>query len=293
MTLPHPESLTLARLFEHSQADLVLLFDRTGVVLYESPSVATFAGRDRSGVVVLGDDNSFVHPDDRADLQEKLAHILRTGNPLVVELRICVADGTTAWVEVNGIPLTDADGSVDKVLAIARDISERKAAEQALVDSEKRYRLLAENFGDYVQRFSPNGKYIYENPAFIALFGDSYSADRRFSDDNSIVHPEDRGWAAQAFRNLVENGGTTQGEVRYRLPSGEERWVDARADAIVGADGRVEEVLLVSRDITEAKRTPGSTRRESGSLPVAGGKSDRLSGSLRCRRQRSLRQPLD
>ena len=103
MTLPHPEILTLARLFEHSQADLVLLFDRTGVVLYESPSVATFAGRERSGAVVLGDENSFVHPDDRADLQDKLAHILRTGIPLVVDLRICVADGTTAWVEANGV----------------------------------------------------------------------------------------------------------------------------------------------------------------------------------------------
>ena len=119
--------------------------------------------------------------------------------------------------------------------------------------------MLAEDFGDYVQRFSPYGQVLYENPAFIALYGDSYTPDRRIGDDISIIHPDDRNWAAQAFRDLVAQG-EGQGEasarttVRYLLSSGEERWIDARADAIVGADGKVEEVLLVSRDITEAKR---------------------------------------
>ena len=255
MTLSHPDTLSLARLFEHSEADLVLLFDRAGVLLYESPSVARFVGRERSGGAVLGDENSIVHPDDRGGLKDKLAYIFRTKNSLVLEFRCPVADGTTAWVECNAMPLTGPDGSVDRVLAVLRDISERKAAEQALIDSEKRYRLLAENFGDYVQRFSPNGTVIYENPALVELFGEHYNPDRIVGDGISIVHPDDQGWVAATFRNLVENGGTTQGEVRYQLPCGEQRWVDARADAIVGADGRVEEVLLVSRDITEAKRT--------------------------------------
>ena len=143
------------------------MFDRAGVLLYESPSVAKFAGRERSGVVVLGDENSFVHPDDRGGLQDKLASILRTGNPLVLEFRCSVADGTTAWVECNAVPVTGADDSVDAVLAVARDFSERKAAEQNLVYSENRYRMLAENFGDYVQRFSAYGRVLYETDGSI------------------------------------------------------------------------------------------------------------------------------
>ena len=60
MTLSQTNRLTLARLFEHSQADLVLLFDKTGLVLYESPSVVEFIGRERSDTAILGDENSFV-----------------------------------------------------------------------------------------------------------------------------------------------------------------------------------------------------------------------------------------
>ena len=141
MTLSHPRHTILARLFEHSEADLVLLFDRAGVLLYESPSVARFVGRERSGGAVLGDENSIIHPDDRGGLKDKLAYIFRTKNSLVLEFRCPVADGTTAWVECNAMPLTGPDGSVDRVLAVLRDISERKAAEQALIDSEKKISL--------------------------------------------------------------------------------------------------------------------------------------------------------
>jgi diguanylate cyclase (GGDEF)-like protein/PAS domain S-box-containing protein len=255
MTASHTEHLTLARLFERSQADLVLLFDRTGTLVYESPSVETFSGKQRSGEIVVGDNNSIVNPEDRAGLKEKLATIFRTGSPLVCEFRCDGSDAKTAWIEANGIPVADSDGSVSLVLVVARDISERKVSEQALLKSESRYRLLADNFGDYIQRFSPTGEILYENPAFVRLFGDEYDPERTVGDGNSIIHPNDQSWIARTFLHLVKHGGTSQEQVSYLLPSGEVRWVDARADAVIDADGRVEEVLLVSRDITDSKRT--------------------------------------
>ena len=73
--------------------------------------------------------------------------------------------GESRWFEALYEPRYDTTGKVIGILSYTRDITERKQAEEALQDSEKRFRTLAENSPDVIARFDRQNRHIYANPA--------------------------------------------------------------------------------------------------------------------------------
>ncbi|OPY39318.1 MAG: Bacterioopsin transcriptional activator [Methanoregula sp. PtaU1.Bin051] len=89
--------------------------------------------------------------------------------PHVYQLRR--VDGTTFWGEINGAALRDGEGRPTGMIAIVRDISERKRAEEALNESEKRYRNLVESINDLVWEVDSKGVYTYVSPNIRNILG--------------------------------------------------------------------------------------------------------------------------
>ena len=149
-------------------------------------------------------------------------------------------------------PIHDAAGR-QFIAGMALDITEHMRAENALRESEVRYRLLAENATDVISRHTPDGMYLYSSPACRALMGYAPEelAGRSIYD---VVHPDD---AAAVRRTLAEITAGAKGPpsaFRMRHKDGNYLWVEIAGRGVTAADGTVGEIVAVSRDITDRKR---------------------------------------
>jgi PAS domain S-box-containing protein len=92
---------------------------------------------------------SFIHPDDRAHVQDSVTSALNTGNDFVHEERIFRPDGGIRFLQSVGEVVRDESGAAIRMLGVCLDVTERKLAESALRDSEQSYRLLLRGVRDY------------------------------------------------------------------------------------------------------------------------------------------------
>ncbi len=89
----------------------------------------------------------------------------------ILELEFYRKDGTTFWSENTFVVVKDAQGKPEGIIGVGREITERKQAEQALRESEAKYRSLFENVPDGVYRTTPNGEILAANPALVKMLG--------------------------------------------------------------------------------------------------------------------------
>jgi PAS domain-containing protein len=85
------------------------------------------------------------------------------------EIRMRRKDGSVIWVEIGGAPVTDAHGNVVGSIGVHNDVTERRVAEEALRESEARYRLMAENSTDLISRSTFAGELLYVSDAARSL----------------------------------------------------------------------------------------------------------------------------
>src|SRR6266404_5107863 len=137
------ESEELFRLITENVTDLIAILDRQGNRLYNSASYKEILGDPQS---LLGT-SSFaeIHPDDGAKVKEVFEETVRTGAGKGAEFRFVRNDGTIRHIESQGSVIRNQQGTVDKVLVVSRDMTERKRAEEDLRRSEERFRALIEN----------------------------------------------------------------------------------------------------------------------------------------------------
>jgi PAS domain S-box-containing protein len=143
--------------------------------------------------------------------------------------------------------------------AVITDITSRKRAEMALRDQEEFFRLIAENMGDLVAVLDPEGRRLYNSPSHRVLFGDPEAM--KGTDAFAEIHPDDRDRVRRAFREAARAGIGQRLEFRFLAPGGEVREMESQSGVIRGVDGRVERVVMVSRDITERKRLEDEIRK--------------------------------
>lgn len=196
---------------------------------------------------------SLLHPEDRDAVLAELDRVLRMGGHFRVEYRIRRADGRYATILDNGV-LIDVGTPNARLLGAMKDITERVAAEEALRESEERYRLLAENATDMISRRTPDGVFLYASPACRALLG--YEPEELlgrtihdFADPADPLHPFHR--SGQRLADAPA-GGTSVVRTRVRRKDGQVVWLETTSRAVVNpATGAVQEIVAVSRDITE------------------------------------------
>ncbi|HCV42544.1 MAG TPA: hypothetical protein DGH68_03600, partial [Bacteroidetes bacterium] len=164
-----------------------------------------------------------------------------TYGPAFVEVRH--ANGHPILLEAYENPIIK-DGKVIGIQGVAHDVTERKRAEEALRESEERYRLIIDNAQNLIAEADINGKYVYVNPTHKALLGydDSDLVGKMVLD---FVHPDDVPFLLERFSKP-----SSVGMVRFRHKDGSWRWIDASAQR-VETSREEERTILVGRDITE------------------------------------------
>ncbi|MCD4785128.1 MAG: PAS domain S-box protein [Candidatus Eremiobacteraeota bacterium] len=159
------------RNFVENSNDIIYTLNKNGVFLYVSSGWTRILGHDIKDVV--GKPLApFIHPDDVPVCFAFLKKVIDTGEPQGgVEYRIKHLDGTLRWHASNASCIKDEDGNVLYFLGISRDITEQKRVEQALRESEKRFRDLSESTSDWIWEVNENAQYTYTSPVIKNLLG--------------------------------------------------------------------------------------------------------------------------
>ena len=190
-------------------------------------------------------------------VQDALKWIRRAaeGPPQLFEWLSRRKNGELFWVEVN---LKRAViGGETRLLAIVREITDRKQAEQKLQESEERFRQLAENTNQVFWFMTPEPERVhYVSPAFEAIWG--HSAEELYRNPRlwvQAIHPEDRDRVDQAFNDWAA-GKVAGFDMEYRIvrQDGDVRWIRDRGTMVRDAEGRVVRLSGIADDITDRKK---------------------------------------
>jgi PAS domain S-box-containing protein len=136
-----------------------------------------------------------------------------------------------------------------------RDVTERRCAEQALRDSEERYRTLVENAYDLISEASSDGRWLYLSPNYKDVLG--YEPDeiigKSIFEKNETCHPDDLAGFKTEFTRMVNTFSSSRGIFRLRHKNGEWRWFEGVCTPFKRTTGEIR-IVCISRDITERKR---------------------------------------
>jgi diguanylate cyclase (GGDEF)-like protein/PAS domain S-box-containing protein len=188
-----------------------------------------------------------------------------------VELLLRPPGRDPTWISIRSAALRNGEASAGFLGTVA-DITERRAMEAALRESETLFRTLSTEAPVAIVRLDANGAPIWVNERWVELTGvpaDEVLDGRvRVLD---VVHPEQRSEVAARWRSWVASGMQVQEsrELRVLRADGEVRWVTAAAVALRDEQGRQTGRLLTLADITDLKRTEEALRASEAYLAEA------------------------
>ncbi len=194
---------------------------------------------------------SFLHPDDRAQVQASIGEAFKSGKDFSHEERIVRPDGSIRYLHSAGEVVRDASGAAIRLLGVCLDVTERMQAESALRDSEQSFRQLLKGVRDYaIYMLDREGHVRSWNAGAAHIKG--YSAEeiigehfRRFytGEDRTKGEPE-RALAVAAAEGRYEAQG-------WRVRKDDSRfYANVLLDAIRNDDGELVGFAKITRDIT-------------------------------------------
>jgi PAS domain S-box-containing protein len=229
--------------------DLIGELDQEGRVIYASPSHRTTLGYEPeslSGRNVF----EFVHPDDLEYAQTTFRNLIPSRSSTQSLLRLRHQDASWRWFETTANTFLIAPEEV-RTVCISRDITERKRAQEALLESEERYRLLTENAYDLIAEIDPDGRFAYLSPKYRDALGyDPHELIGQSCFD--LIHSDHRERTRAAFQKLLLSNETRHLVTRVRHEDDGWRWFENCANRFEGP-GAETRVVVISRDITDRK----------------------------------------
>jgi PAS domain S-box-containing protein len=177
------------------------------------------------------------------------------------------SDGTRFWASVVVDPIRDSSGELIGFAKITRDITDRKAAEDALRESEDRFRLLVQSVTDYaIYMISPTGVVTNWNAGAERIKG--YKRDEIVGSNFAVFYTEEdraKGLPAKTLTTAATEGRFEQESWRVRR-DGTRFWAHVVVDAIRDETGELLGFAKVTRDITERKQAAEALERANAAL---------------------------
>jgi PAS domain S-box-containing protein len=193
------------------------------------------------------------------EMLEIYGRVVQTGKPEKFEI---YTESLKMWFAVSAYRPQEG-----YFVAVFDVITQRKEAERVLRESEERYRLLADNADDFVSLNDTEGNRLYLSPSYYRITGWT-PEDLKATDWRTRMHPDDLPMVERT-RTANLAGQITMIEYRVLCRDGSWIWVETRCKPLAGPDGKVQKMLLWSRDITGRKRTEEALRASESALRMA------------------------
>ena len=166
-----------------------------------------------------------LHPDDREPTRTFWTDSVAGRGPYDVEYRVRRSDGEYRWFKTRGVPIRDDAGNICKWFGTCTDITDLRQTEEALRESEERFRGTFENAAVGIAHRDATGRFLCVNEKFCAIVG--YSREELLQKNiQDITHPDDLAVTIDAFTALWQGESPTLGlEKRYVRKDGSLVWI--------------------------------------------------------------------
>jgi PAS domain S-box-containing protein len=239
---------------------LVFVADAAGRNTFVNARYREFTGLQEE--ILLGDGwLRIIHPEDRARATEDWQRALHRGDRYEGEYRVRRADGSFRWLNCRGVPVRAANGRVERWYGVCSDVTEHKAAEEALAASEAFLRSVLDASTDCVKVVDGEGRLTFMNAhglcgMEIEEFG--LVAGREWAE----LWPASQQAEVRAAVDAALAGATRRFEAPCPTAKGTAKWWDVVVAPLRDGAGGCSRVLAVSRDITR-RRAAEAAHRES------------------------------
>ncbi len=249
------------RAFIERSSDVTMVVDEKGNFTFVSPAFQSLMGLSPSEVIGRSA-FAFNHPDDAPKAMEALAAAMRDpGSTQRVQVRVRRADGSWALLDASVTNML-AVPSVRGFVVNNRDVTERKRAEEALRESEHRFRQLANELPIGIYQVGPTGDMQFVSPTWLKITGLSES-EAFGANAGKAIHPEDRERVTRLWQDAISSEKVFSGEYRLRSRDGQETWVRGFGTAVRDQNGIVTSYVGALIDISEARRLQGDLAQAS------------------------------
>ncbi|WP_448604143.1 PAS domain S-box protein [Thermoleptolyngbya sp.] len=212
----------------------------------------------------------FIHPEDRDKVNEAQARSLQDGADYAPEYRIILRDGSLRWITSRGRVLRDAEGNPTRLVGVTMDITERKQAELALADSERRlraaeekYRSIFENAVTGIFQTTADGRYLSANPALARIYGYGSVEDLMEAlqdiEHQLYVDPTRR---QDFIDQMAAHGAVEDFESQVYRNDGAIIWISENAIAVRDDQGNLLYYEGTVEDVTQRKRSEEALKRQ-------------------------------
>lgn len=244
--------------------DGVTLLDADGVIRYASPATTRVLGYPLEAYVGRPG-AEFVHPDDLPAAGGGMAELAgRPGHSVILSYRYRHASGAWLQVETAATNLLE-DPQVRAIVLNSRDVTEGRAAAEALRRSEERHRALAESIPNLVWVYRADGTPEYFSARWTTYTGVS-AAELAAGTRREVVHPDDRPRMDRVWKRALKDGHLYEIECRLRRADGEYRWHFGRAVPVRDAEGRVVQWFGTFTDLHDRRRAEEERSRLAGHI---------------------------
>lgn len=197
-----------------------------------------------------------IHPKDRERIRIAWSQAVATKRRYGVEYRVRRADGVYHPFLARGVPVCNADGSIREWVGFSTDISERKQLEEALQESEARFRATFEHAPVGIGHTEPvpSGRWLSANQRLCELLG--YSREELLTHTfQEITHPDNLE-ASLALGQRVQAGTSPSGslEKRYWRKNGTPLWVNVTIAPLRAPKGQPPQMIVIVEDISQRKQ---------------------------------------
>ncbi|GAA4445168.1 hypothetical protein GCM10023188_47990 [Pontibacter saemangeumensis] len=248
--LQHSEELH--RLLSENSRDLISLHNPDGSYIYASKAVEEMLGYAQIELLLL-EAFKVIHPEDRDMVREQgFQEALRQKVSVTRQYRLIHKNGTTFWVETNLKPILDAAGNVTKIQSATRDITSRKKAEQALQNSEKKYRELINYSQAFICTHDLDGNILAVNPYLQNMLG--YTADEMIGKSLSAFFPVNHQPLMESYLRQFDANKVVDGVLTILNKEKEERNLFYQNYKVEEPD-TAPYIIGIAQDITDRLRT--------------------------------------
>lgn len=249
---PVEHSLLLA--LTETIPDAVYYKDLESRFLWGNRALARALGLTDPSEAIGKTDCDFFDPIHATESCDDEQEIIETGLPLVAKReRERSLAGEWRWVSTTKIPVRDASGNVIGTAGISRDIDAEVHNEEALRESEARFRALADSLPALVSVLGPDQSIVYVNQAVLDFYG-AYSGEDLRGAWQDALHPEDAERILHGPLPPSDASGLAQREYRLRRHDGQYRWVlEFGMPRLTPASGADAGQVVCAIDITERR----------------------------------------
>jgi two-component system response regulator HydG len=257
------ESEEMYRKLVKTSPDAIAIHDLDDTVIEVSEGWLEMWGFDNAEEVIGRSGYEFIAPESREQAKRHLQNFMKDGFIKNVEFTMLRKDGTRFIGEVYGALVKDASGKVKTMVAITRDITERKRQQKELWESREMYRLLLQTSPDAVAVSDLDGKTLEVSHRILELFG--YENIEEFFKMNAFNNtaPEEHEKLMKAIQKNLKEGYVRNLEVTFVRKNGTRFIGEVYTSLVRDVKGNPKAIIGTIRDITERKKLEEKLRHYS------------------------------